>query len=511
MPTRYKDYPIYTYDEPAVYSKFDKGINTDPSNEHLIDGELRDCVNMHYLSGALVKRKGAKKLCNISSDEDIENIQGIFLFTYKITYIIIAADGKLYQGIFNEDSPIQLSRLYIYKSISSSYFLFNPDDIFSGLEEKQPSEIINESKHDGYIQVDFRNIKTGEHIIKNERGSYYDVSSGAICVGDLFIETVGLYERKYLCIKEFEKISYYPNDEDFWELIGDEITYTNSDNEEVTLEAENVTTEILSSLNDYHIYNFNERDIRQRTTNDYCFYQGNFYHCINPHYNRAGSLSDSTLFLDITNIQTTDYEEDAYLIFQNYKKVEAATFNNKLYIATGTRIVEVYMYEGKLRAAPVTPYLCNYTEINKIGYNYMSPYPELSVASQKNTVTTSISGLKVMKTIGGKYLLSPVMNIQIGDSIDNYFYRWEKYINGTWYVIVPFSARNQIDGTTRYSSIEVTDADRYQYRVTFAKSFELETQIVQQFDIQSDYYIGSYVSNDAHVYKCIKSYNASDV
>ncbi len=115
MPTRTKDYPIYTYDEPAVYKDFSGGINSDPSNEHLLDSELRDCVNMTYLSGALVKRKGAKKICDISCDDDLINIQGIFLFTYRITYIILAADGKLYYGIYTENSTIQLTRLQIVK------------------------------------------------------------------------------------------------------------------------------------------------------------------------------------------------------------------------------------------------------------------------------------------------------------------------------------------------------------------------------------------------------------
>ena len=61
MAVRTKDYPLYTYDEPSVNKSFTGGINTDPSNDHLLDSELKDCVNMTYLSGALVKRKGAKK------------------------------------------------------------------------------------------------------------------------------------------------------------------------------------------------------------------------------------------------------------------------------------------------------------------------------------------------------------------------------------------------------------------------------------------------------------------
>ena len=135
MPAKFKDYPLYVYDEPVTYDDFTGGINTDPSNEHLSDFEMRDCLNMTYKSGALVKREGASLLCDISCQEDLFNIQGIFLFTYKITYLIVAADGKLYQGIFNEHSTIPLTRLRIRRELADSDALYNPMDIFVGLEE----------------------------------------------------------------------------------------------------------------------------------------------------------------------------------------------------------------------------------------------------------------------------------------------------------------------------------------------------------------------------------------
>ena len=44
------------------------------------------------------------------------------------------------------------------------------------------------------------------------------------------------------------------------------------------------------------------------------------------------------------------------------------------------------------------PYLCNSSEITNIGYNYISPYPELAIASQTDTVTTGLTteDLKLM-------------------------------------------------------------------------------------------------------------------
>lgn len=522
MPVKTKDYPIYTYDEPAVYKDFSGGINTDPSNEHLLDSEMRDCVNMTYLSGALVKRKGAKKLCDISCEDNLQTIQGIFLFSYRITYIIIAADGKLYQGIFNDDATINLTRLQIVRTKANQGFMFDPEDAFAGIQEIQPSVMANYSKHKGYIQSFFKNITTGQEFEKNERGSYFDIISGAINTGDVFTETKYLYERKFLCIKTFAKEYSYPSELKYWELLdnsGNVFKYI-KDGQVIEINADEITPAQINELASQNLFQFEINDLRQWQTKDTVYYLGRFYKCIEPHYNRYNSIFDSELFVELTNLSSTQYIENQYLLFQNYRKVEAATINEKMYIATGTRIVEIYLESNELKARPVSPYLCNSTELTKIGFNYMSPYPEYAVASQLNTVTTSITGVNVRKTIGGRFLLTPVMNIQIGDSVNNYYFRWEKLINGTWYVVVPFSSQKTYltaeDGTIQikkkdYSSLEVDDADQFIYRCTFAKSFELEPTAVNEWNINNSYSKGDYVSVGAHVYVCLRSHSADRV
>lgn len=517
MPTRTKDYPIYTYDEPAVNSSFTGGINSDPSNDHLLETELRDCVNMTYLSGALVKRKGGKKLCDITCEDNLHTIQGIFLFSNRITYIIIAADGKLYQGIYNKDATINLHRLQIVRTRLNQGFFFDEEDSFAGIEESTPAQRVGITNHEGYIQTFFKNLNTGEEFEKNERGSYFDVANNSgISVGDVFVDTTYLYERKFLCIKSFTKEFEYPTDLNYWELTDDDGNEVTID--EVTYYADSITSQQFDP--EKKLFRFNIQDLRQWKTNDVVLFEGRFYRCIFPHYNRYYSIYDPSLFFELTSNNTTSFVENSYLLFQNYRKVEAATIDNKLYIATGTRIIEVYLDTNELKARPVKPYLCNYTEITKIGYNYMSPYPELAVASQEDTVTTSISAIKVRKTIGGRYLLTPVMNIQKGDSLSNYYFRWEKFVDGTWYVIVPFSSQKPnlpgIDNVINlekqdYSSLEVGDADQYIYRCTFAKSFELEPTAVDNWDIENDYTKGQYVSVGAHVYRCLRSHTHDGV
>ena len=529
MPTRTKDYPIYTYDEPAVYKDFSGGINTDPSNDHLLDTELRDCVNMTYFSGALVKRQGAKKICDVVCEDSLFNIQGVFLFTYKITYLIVAADGKLYQGIYNEDTTIRLNRLYIKYTKPTEDKVFDELNVFSGVEEIDSNDYIKSTNHEGYVQTFFRNIQTDETFTKNLRGDFDDITGGAVNVGDVFISNNTF---RYLCIKNFVKEFWYPSVSQKWELLA----YTGSEAEPgsifkyvedgvtYTIQADDPSVEAkinaITSSNNVHIFDID--DNRVWYANDFCYYDGKFYKCKVTHQNMHNALMNNEYFIDLTNLSGTNFVEESFFVFQNYRKIEAATLNNKLYIATGTRIIEVSMFANNLVARPITPYLCNYTEITKIGYNYMSPYPELAVASQLNTVTTSITGIKVTKKIAGNFLLTPIMNIQIGDSVDNYYYRWEKNINGTWYTVVPFAAQRQAflpsgDGTSipverkNYYYIEVDDADKYTYRCTFARAFETTTDVVEPWNMASNYKIGDVVSIDQRIFKCINSHNAEDI
>ena len=478
MPTRYKDYPIYTYDEPAVYNKFSNGINSDPSNDHLVEGELRDCVNMHYLSGALVKRKGAKKLCDVICEDNIDNIQGVFLFTYKLTYIIVASNGKLYQGVYNDNTNIYLNRLRIKKYLNYSDLMFDPEDCFATIEEKDSEFIDKNYKHDGYVVTNITNLLTGETIVKNFRGSFSDVEGGSVNVGDVFTGTLGNLTVEYLCIKDFEVNLTKPGDDENVWIEQPVLFETEVDGNTIQLNSTNVTDEQLIQCG---IKRFTEKDTWN--VGDVCLYgSGNnarFFLCVEDYTYTSSALTNTELFYCMIDDGISDikYKETKELIFQNYKKIEAATLNNKLYITTGTLFIEVGLKEDELYAKPVEPYLLNYTEVEKIGYNYMSPYPELAVASQKETATTSIKAIKVDKLIGGRFRLSPVMNIQIGDSIDNYYFRWEKFIDGKWYVIIPFSLQKLADKPNDYSSITVDDADETNYRVTFARAFEDEANL----------------------------------
>lgn len=496
MPTKYKDYPIYTYNEPATYNDFTGGINTDPSNEHLLKNEMRDCVNMTYLSGALVKRKGAKEICKITCDEDIKNIQGVFLFTYKITYIIVAADGKLYQAAFNENTTIKLNRLNIYKLSSSSNKMFDETNVFEGLETYQKTDVVPD-KHEGFILDYIRNDLTKAELLLNKRTKWSEVLSGYIDRGDYFEETEGLYKVKYVCITPFEKTIILPTNVEYWEEYNKE--------EGDTPQEWSINKYIRWTVNDIISYKPNDST------------PVSYYKCIKTHTNRYNSLNDDSLFIK-SSAYSTNYSFFSTLTFQNYRKIEAATFDNKLYVMTGTRIVIVEIQNNKLVANILEPHICNLSEITNIGYNYISPYPELAVGTQTNTVTTSIGSIAVRKTIYGKYILESIFNVQIGDDINNYWFRWEKYINNTWYTIVPFRIQDAnyqsslgLSSSSNYSSIEVDDADTVKYRVTFARSFETPNIIVGDWDlsIKDTFEKGDLIKYKDIIYACVTPHNST--
>lgn len=506
MPAKIQQYPVYVYDEPATYNNFMGGINTDPSNEHLLENEMRDCVNMHYLSGALVKRKGAKEVAKLICDTDLFNIQGIFLFTYKITYIIVAADGKLYYGVFNENTDIHLERLYIQVPLDQTTYVYNPQNLFVGLEEHY--EELIEHRHEGFIHS--CEMVEGKPVNYRYVGDFMYFTNTRFLVGDV----VSFNYTKYKCVTEHNYSLITPESDALWQEVEYTQAYkawveflTTHPDYAITLTEEETTDPTKSSIPDW-----------QPTSQEWlkgCVVKFNnkYYKCISSHpcFNDTPSYSKTWKALD----------ETKNLIFQNYRKIEAATFNNKLYIATGTRFIEISLHYNKLIAQPVSPHICNNTEISLIGYNYMSPYPELCRGTQTNTVTTSIGGLIVRKSKDSSYILEPQMTLQMGETEKEYLYRWEKKINNQWFVIHTFKSQDpnswidtKEDSTSveiipPITSLKVYDADKYQYRVTFAKSFEKESSFVQQWSYLSTYKVGDYVAVGSTTYECLLAHSPS--
>ncbi len=418
---KYKDYPIYTYDEPATYADFSGGINTHPSNEHLLKNEMRDCLNMTYKSGALVKRDGARFVARLQwEDSEPKNIQGLFLFTYKITYVIAVANGNVYGGAFSPNGTIRMTRIPIDVPYSYTDLAYDPTNQFADLPQEWVEK--TDTKQEGYILTRFFDTETQEYL-----QSGFGYRGNFASIRDLFL---------------------YPND-----------VFEYGDSHYVYLQNENLRVKISKryaksgTVMDSYEYAYNAT---QDGGGDYLYEYADFANLIN---NKAYFHKLNT---------------SRELILQNYRKVEAATFKNKLIIATGTRVIEVSLKNGILCATPITPYEINASEYINIGVNRMSPYPELCRASQRDTVSTSMEGIRVDRLHSGFFRLTPLMNFQAGDKPTDYFYKWEKRVAGQWLTIIPFDIQKELMGvgvSGSFHTIEVDDADLYQYRCTFARAF----------------------------------------
>ena len=681
---KYKDYPVYTYDEPATYSDFSGGINTDPSNEHLQPNEMRDCLNMHYSSAALVKRKGASLLCNIECEDELYNVQGVFLFTYRVTYIIIAADGKLYKGFYSPNAKIKLSRLPISVEIPESLDAYNPMDVTVGLDV-QTHENINQ-KHDGFIysyalsnnnKINLNELLIGEYsklpqeifyILNDTNGKYiYDAELKDYILYDSTNEAHINQTRYDKILKEIVRNSqivkynnnYYqlswtsnetlpgqryiekeiitPDNSTYWISLDK----YNTDYKDLITSREDILSEVYKDLTSadsglvldtttntwrksgYYITDTEtgvqswisngEPGLWFAKYNDWTkgssvTYNNIIYICIKEHNNYPNSPESSYASADAEWIKIQEKKE---LLFQNHSNIEAATYNNKLYITTGTRFIVVELVSNELVANIVTPYSCNTTEITNIGYNYLSPYPELCRSTQYNQAITSIGGILAVKNLYGKYTLTPQMNFAQGETEHDYYFKWDKKVGDEWVTIYSYkdntyttktykyiedangtyikkdntyipladplegwdlysrtfndgkyiytldvngsfiklfdytenkykyyelafveSTRNSISETTiKYKrilegtttnklnlfTIEVDDANIYQYRVSFAKSFEQPSELSDTWDYSKNYDIGDKVSvqldssGATETYVCIKAHTPKKV
>lgn len=487
MPAKYKKYPIYTYDEPATYKDFVGGINTNPSNEHLQPNELRDCVNMHYSSAGLIKRNGAKKLCNIVCEDELYNVQGIFLFTYKITYLILACDGKLYKGFYNEHSNIVLKRIYINSEVVNNYEMYSPDNVITGLNIY--TEELTNVLHDGFIHRRFFSSEGNLNITNPIIYNLEEQPDGFTATNNSIIK----YNNQYYLserggINDYIKILIFPTNSEYW------------------VEA---TTENILQYKDLIEYNYNKHvyavgvintgteeepayaldgipkpwveQITDYGKGEVVSYDGKEYICIKKHNCLSTLPEDSGALKRI-------YYKDS-LIFQNKSNIGFATYNNKCYIATGTRFIEMFVENNELIAQVVRPYRTSYNEIKNLGYNLLSPYPELCRETLYNQATTSVDIVLPIQNTYGTYILTPIMTYANDETENDYAFKWEKFYKNKWVTVISFQDNyirlntgeiSKID----FSKLEVFDANVYKYRVTVCNTFKLQENLTEQ-----NYYI----------------------
>jgi hypothetical protein len=454
MPAIIKKYPIYVTDEPVSFKNFIGGINSDQSNEHLNDNEIRDGLNVHFQSGGLIKRKGAKLLATLISNQNILNVQGVFLFTYKITYLLLAADGKLFYGIYNPFKDISIKELPILFYDVNELIINNSLNMKIGLRQYDSNSIsLLPLNHDGYY---FEYGFTYEGRTLNYIGEWKDL-------------------EQLDQVKPFDVVSI---DNSYFTRINT----TFSVNHILPDEANSIYWEEITTENIDLVRLWNTKIIYVEQNEVYKFVSNNevkVYRCIRSHF-----LKNNVNVLENENFIKVSREPSKF-VFQNRYNIEGATYKNFFYLATGTRIVEVYVDERNVLIARVMlPKAIDSYVATEIGLNQLSPFPEQCFESFFDQAITSVNTVSVLhKKERGKnvFVLKPIMTVAQGDNINDYFFRWEKLVNGEWLTVIRFKdnyASTYIGDRLsieryNYSSLTVDDAYLYQYRVTIAKTFAI--------------------------------------
>lgn len=143
----------------------------------------------------------------------------------------------------------------------------------------------------------------------------------------------------------------------------------------------------------------------------------------------------------------TNYD---YLIFQNFKDIEAAPYQNKLYIATGTRFIEVVAGHefGELIARVIQIYEPSSQENKLVGFNILSPYPSLLTRSSSDgAAVPTIDGIKIKINLDDPETCSieAIMSYPAGRNSEEFKFKWQYKKQGdrSW---------SQIEGTGDFSS-----------------------------------------------------------
>lgn len=169
------------------------------------------------------------------------------------------------------------------------------------------------------------------------------------------------------------------------------------------------------------------------------------------------------------------------LVLQNYKKVEGALFDRKLYLATGTRYLiieeEVIGNEEFLKCSIVSPKTINGFEYQNIGTNLLSPFPNQLMSSTHEVATSNLANLLIQE----QYLfeddkvinVEAIMNFKRGKLLDDYYFRWEiKKPGNEWETILYFrSGLGQQNESINFSGQELVVGEEFQIRCTYTDLF----------------------------------------
>ena len=171
------------------------------------------------------------------------------------------------------------------------------------------------------------------------------------------------------------------------------------------------------------------------------------------------------------------------LVLQNYRNVSSLVHDDTLYIATGTRFLQVKeIYKDgrfQLEVKMVEPKENNSWEYGNIGFNYLSPYPEHHVFDTSELNVARISNIRCLTHhvfIGDTSTkFKTVMMYKQGTDSSDYYFKWEirNLTDETdWVTLVEFADGKGMDEYDLVHSTQTYNAgDAIAIRATFSNDF----------------------------------------
>ena len=411
----------YVYDTPATYNQFDGGINTNLSNEALEPNELRDGLNCHYVNKSIVNRKGEKIIKHLNLPVFKNRYQGDFIFSAPHNdYIISVRNGNIYYGLYTPKS-FEIDMIPVNIEYTTTTSRDDPANFWIDIN------VVTQDRdhiHPNYSMEDTEGYIYKYYTLEDEWPDNYNLT-----LDDLYLS-----DKTYYIKDGDEYIALVPGTD---YVVGTQIP----------LDASGVN----STIYDYTTV----------TEDDYQY----TLRCQNTRPVQG-----------VPSILVNDKGETSFTDTNGKTVINEPTF----ILATGTRIIQIRELQDEenpeyyyLYAYVLKGYKPNSWDIQNIGVNNLSPFPNYYYNDTEEVPKTSIGALILTPhqldsiTINdtSKHIsVKAIVNTMKGFTKSDLYYKWEAKLgpDSNWTVVHYWKAslnNNQalsaLNGTTSQNKTEI--------------------------------------------------------
>ena len=193
---------------------------------------------------------------------------------------------------------------------------------------------------------------------------------------------------------------------------------------------------------------------------------------------------------------TEDIEYSETLVIQNTKRVQGIPVDDYFIMATGTRILKIYEHKDtngnlSLKSEILKANKPNSWEYNKIGPNYLSPFPQYHISEVEGVPMTEIGFIMpnpwylTIEDMDTPWEFKPMISTQLGYDKSDFYYKWEvkyadfedsdykKQVASTPWVTVRYWDKQLNIDKLGYAEEDASSMGKYYLSITPKKFLEL--------------------------------------